>query len=132
MRFIVFVLTLLSLAVAFRPIPTYRNLANRYKYPVAPSYNVKNTDACKTLLEARSSQSIHDEVDDDDDEEEISLEEAFNELSNGKKTCSFDSILKWDIVAELIDEELISVNELKELFIEAGGKLKNNALYCDI
>jgi len=132
MRFIVFVLTLLSLAVAFRPIPTYRNLANRYKYPVAPSYNIKNTYACKTLLEARSSQNINNEEDDDDDEEEISLEEAFNELSNGKKTCSFDSILKWDIVAELIDEELISVNELKELFIEAGGKLKNNVLYCDI
>ena len=133
MQLIVFALTLLSLAVAFRPAPTYRNLVNRYKHAVTPSYSINYIRNCKTLLAARASQNIHDEDEDDEGEdEEISLEEAFNELSGGKKTCSFDSILKWDIVAELVDEELITVNELKELFIEAGGKSKNNALSCDI
>lgn len=131
MHSVVFALTLLSLAAAFRPVPTFRDLANRYKHAVTPSCNLNHLRNCKTLLAARASQNIHDE-DNEDEDEEISLEVAFNELSGGKKSCSFDSILKWDIVAELVDEELITVDELKELFVEAGGKSKNNALSCDI
>lgn len=45
-------------------------------------------------------------------------------LAKGKKTVSFEAIIEWDVVKELIEEEVITTEELKNLFFEAGASKK--------
>jgi hypothetical protein len=54
-------------------------------------------------------ESEDDEYFDDEEEEEMSVEEVFAELSNGKKTVTFDAISEWDVVDELIEEGALSM-----------------------
>ena len=54
-------------------------------------------------------ESEDDEDFDDEEEEEMSVEEVFAELSNGKKTVTFDAISEWDVVDELIEEGALSI-----------------------
>jgi hypothetical protein len=49
------------------------------------------------------------DFDDEEEEEEMSVEEVFTELSNGKKTVTFDAISEWDVVDELIEEGALSM-----------------------
>lgn len=64
-----------------------------------------------------------DEGDEEDEEfESISIEEAFEELSGGKKTATFKAICEWDVVGELLDDGVISNEDMEKIFIQAGGK----------
>lgn len=57
-------------------------------------------------LEGEDDEDFDDE---EDEEEEMSVEEVFAELSNGKKTVTFDAISEWDVVDELIEEGALSI-----------------------
>ena len=59
--------------------------------------------------------------DEGDDEEEISIEDAFNEISGGKKSASMDAVFKWDLVTEMIEDGVIDKNTFEEEFKKASN-----------
>ena len=59
---------------------------------------------------------------DDDADLSSAVKEAFVTLSAGEAFASYDSVRQWDIIAELVDEGVVTEAELKGYFIDAGGK----------
>lgn len=54
--------------------------------------------------------------------EQITVEEAFQKLADGKNFITFDPLLSWDIVSELLEDGVIDVAKVKELYTQAGAK----------
>jgi hypothetical protein len=52
----------------------------------------------------------------------LDIEESFQELSGGKKTVSFEAVLGWGIVRDMIEDEVLTVSDLRDLFIKCGAK----------
>ena len=63
-----------------------------------------------------------DEIDgdDEDDMEEISIEEAFEELSRGRARVTLDAICEWNIVKELLEEGTLTMEVLTNLAIQVS------------
>ena len=63
-----------------------------------------------------------DEIDgdDEDDMEEISIEEAFEELSQGRSRATLDAICEWNIVKELLEEGTLTKEVLTNLAIQVS------------
>lgn len=53
---------------------------------------------------------------------EQTVDEVFAELSNGKGTISFDSLVRWDVMQELLEGGALSEAKLKDLFSRSGAK----------
>ena len=60
-----------------------------------------------------------DNNDNDDDEEEISIEDAFDEISGGKKTATLKDVASWDLVSEMIEDGVIDKKTFEEEFKKA-------------
>lgn len=86
----------------------------------------------ETSLRMSANDEDEDEDGDYDDDEEISIEEAFDDLSNGKKLAPYEAILEWDVVSELIQEKIITTKEFQKMFIEAGTEAIEYSLYTHI
>ena len=74
------------------------------------------------------------EYDDDEEEdledledgyEEVTIEEAFEGISGGKKIVSLQQVAEWEVVKELIEAGQIDMAELKDMFQRAGAKGRN-------
>ena len=65
-----------------------------------------------------------DGVDDLDDLEfeQITVEDAFKKLADGKNFVTLDPLLSWDIVSELLEDGIIDAPKVKDLFNQAGAK----------
>ena len=93
----------------------------------------KSTHRRVVISETSLRMSANDEDEDGDyDDEEISIEEAFDDLSNGKKLAPYEAILEWDVVSELIQEKIITTKEFQKMFIEAGTEAIEYSLYTHI
>ena len=62
---------------------------------------------------------------DDKNDEEMTVEEAFEVLSGGRKTVSKAQLLKWDVVDELMEAGQLTEQELTDFFDRAGAKGRN-------
>lgn len=54
--------------------------------------------------------------------EQITVEDAFKKLADGKTFITLDPLLSWDIVSELLEDGVIDAQKVKELFNQAGAK----------
>jgi hypothetical protein len=54
--------------------------------------------------------------------EEISVEDSFVQLADGRNRVTFDAVKDWFLVKELLDEKIIDIHELTSMFVKAGGK----------
>jgi predicted RNA-binding protein with RPS1 domain len=57
-----------------------------------------------------------------DDEDEMTVDEAFAMLSNGKENVSLRALLTWDVVKELIEGGALTEAKFTDLFHQAGAK----------
>lgn len=62
---------------------------------------------------------------DDEEDDEMSIEEAFEALSEGKKTVTMAQIQDWDVIDELFSAGVLDEGELGDLFNRAGAKGRN-------
>lgn len=71
-------------------------------------------------------EDVYDDDDDDeyDDEgeDEITVEEAFAELSQGKKEATFKAVESWSVISELLEGGALTRDDFAELFKQAGGR----------
>lgn len=123
-------------AAPIAPVPTPavvrkgRLIMNDFPTPSATAETDKNSQV-----------SNDDDSDDDDEEEEegteenedeipindneMSIEELFEEISNGREEISFKSLKRWDYVSELMRDPVNKLNEdlLSQMYVQAtGGK----------
>ena len=77
--------------------------------------NAVNKDGVPVPKEQRTSY-------DDEEGEEISVDELFEELSNGRPFITVSDIMKWDYLTELVVEGEVDRDTVMELFKEAGAK----------
>ena len=59
-----------------------------------------------------------EEEDESDDIEEISVEDAFEELSEGRDRVTLDAVCQWHVVKELLDEGIITSDMLTQFAIK--------------
>jgi hypothetical protein len=71
-----------------------------------------------------------EDFDDDEEDEEMSVEEVFAELSNGKKTVTFDAISEWDVVDELIEEGALSIKVCDAYNVQCSPRICCSPLFC--
>ena len=55
-----------------------------------------------------------------DDVEAAAVAEAFQELSGGARTVSFATVAEWDLVEELMEDGVLTKDDLEEFFLQAG------------
>jgi len=71
--------------------------------------------------------AVADAADDVDDEEAAAVAAAFDALSGGKPTVSLAAVAEWDLVADLMQEGMLTMEDLEEFFAQAGGRLAAGA-----
>ena len=54
--------------------------------------------------------------------------DVFQELSGGKRTVSLTTVAEWDLVAELMEEGMLTKDDLEEFFLQAGECYNNRNL----
>jgi len=85
------------------------------------------TKALKVNVEEKPNTEEEEGANDD----EISIEEAFIELAEGQLTATFEAIISWEVIDELLDDGVVTEKDLKKLFKEAGGKKKGTTMNID-
>ena len=71
---------------------------------------------------AATAAATNDDDEDIDDEEAAAVAAAFKALSGGKPTVSLAAVAEWDLVAELMQEGMLTREDLEEFFAQAGGR----------
>ena len=63
-------------------------------------------------VDTKSKENPYNESDFDsiEEEDEVSVEKAFSELSGRRKTVTFESLIGWDIVAELLQDGALNTD----------------------
>jgi hypothetical protein len=63
-------------------------------------------------VDTKSKENPYNESDFDsiEEEDEVSVEKAFSELSGRRKTITFESLIGWDIVAELLQDGALNTD----------------------
>ena len=71
---------------------------------------LKRSESYSVDTKSKENPYNESEFDSIEEEDEVSVEKAFSELSGRRKTITFESLIGWDIVAELLQDGALNTD----------------------